>query len=103
MQEYLKFCFILQPAEDGEPKEGETSEGEPQSAVAAEEELKEMTLDEWKAQRQATRTKPQYNLRKAGEGEDSKQWKTMVALDKKKVKLELKLKPLEFFKLKFVF
>ena len=43
-----------------------------------------MTLDEWKAQRAATKTKPQYNLRKAGEGEDSTLWQEMVALDKKK-------------------
>ncbi|XP_055549349.1 plasminogen activator inhibitor 1 RNA-binding protein-like [Wyeomyia smithii] len=53
-----------------------------------EEELKEMTLDEWKAQIAANRSKPQYNLRKAGEGEDAKQWDKMVALDKKKADVE---------------
>jgi plasminogen activator inhibitor 1 RNA-binding protein len=53
--------------------------------VNAEDEVREMTLDEWRAKNQATRSKPQYNLRKAGEGEDQTQWKKMVALDKKKV------------------
>jgi len=48
-----------------------------------EEETKEITLDEWKAQ-QAGRAKPQYNLRKAGEGEDLSQWKKMIALENKK-------------------
>lgn len=48
-----------------------------------EEEPKELTLDEWKAQR-AGRLKPQYNIRKAGEGEDPSQWKKMYELNKKK-------------------
>ncbi|XP_055639826.1 plasminogen activator inhibitor 1 RNA-binding protein-like [Toxorhynchites rutilus septentrionalis] len=52
--------------------------------IIIEDELKEMTLDEWKAQIAAARSKPQYNLRKAGEGEDATQWDKMVALDKKK-------------------
>ncbi|KAJ8971194.1 hypothetical protein NQ314_000830, partial [Rhamnusium bicolor] len=47
-----------------------------------EEEPKELTLDEWKAQR-AGRAKPQYNIRKAGEGEDPSQWKKMFELRKK--------------------
>ncbi|XP_055613179.1 plasminogen activator inhibitor 1 RNA-binding protein-like [Uranotaenia lowii] len=58
--------------------------------TSVEEELKEMTLDEWKAQIAATRTKPQYNLRKAGEGEDATQWEKMVALDKKNADIEIK-------------
>lgn len=48
-----------------------------------EEETRELTLDEWKALRQ-NRTKPQYNLRKAGEGEDLSRWKKMYALERKK-------------------
>lgn len=48
-----------------------------------EEEAKEITLDEWKAQR-ANRAKPQFNIRKAGEGEDTSQWKQMIALENKK-------------------
>ncbi|XP_044765056.1 plasminogen activator inhibitor 1 RNA-binding protein-like isoform X2 [Coccinella septempunctata] len=46
------------------------------------EEPKELTLDEWKAQR-AGRAKPTYNIRKAGEGEDPSQWKKMYELKKK--------------------
>ncbi|XP_052890716.1 plasminogen activator inhibitor 1 RNA-binding protein-like [Anopheles moucheti] len=52
-------------------------------APKSDDEAKEMTLDEWKAQKAAVRLKPQYNLRKAGEGEDSSQWDKMVALDRK--------------------
>lgn len=51
-----------------------------------EDEAKEITLDEWKAQR-AIRNKPQYNIRKAGEGEDTSQWKKMVALESRKKKV----------------
>lgn len=50
---------------------------------ATEEEPKQFTLDEWRAQK-ASRQKPQYNLRKAGEGEDPTQWKKMYELSKKK-------------------
>jgi len=42
-----------------------------------------MTLDEWKKIR-GEREKPQYNLRKAGEGEDLSQWKNMRELQKEK-------------------
>ncbi|KAJ8889670.1 hypothetical protein PR048_009171 [Dryococelus australis] len=48
-----------------------------------EEEVKELTLDEYKAMRE-NRQKPTYNLRKAGEGEDLSQWKKMYELNKKK-------------------
>lgn len=51
--------------------------------ASMEEETKELTLDEWKAQRQQ-RAKPQFNIRKAGEGEDVTQWKKMIALNNKK-------------------
>lgn len=62
----------------------ETKEGEPEAEQApVEEEPKELTLDEWKAQR-AGRQKPQFNIRKAGEGEDPSQWKKMYELNKKK-------------------
>ncbi|KAG7307411.1 hypothetical protein JYU34_007599 [Plutella xylostella] len=53
-------------------------------AVPAEEEPRELTLDEYKALRNAQRTAPQWNLRKAGEGEDLSQWKNLVVLEKKK-------------------
>lgn len=65
-------------AEGGEG--GDKSGGEEKPA---EEEAKELTLDEWKALRQ-TRPKPEYNLRKAGEGEDPSRWKKMYALERKK-------------------
>ncbi|XP_053626052.1 SERPINE1 mRNA-binding protein 1-like [Plodia interpunctella] len=57
---------------------------EAERAVPAEEEPRELTLDEYKALRNAQRTAPQYNLRKAGEGEDLSQWKNLVMLEKKK-------------------
>lgn len=49
-----------------------------------EEEPKVMTLDEWKALQAAKRVKPEYNIRKPGEGCNSDpQWKKMYALTKK--------------------
>lgn len=46
---------------------------------------KEMTLDEWKAARQTQgKAKTDFNVRKANEGADQKQWKGTVALQKKK-------------------
>lgn len=43
-----------------------------------------MTLDEYKAQRRAQMLQPQYNLRKAGEGEDGGKWAdSMKKLDRK--------------------
>lgn len=53
-------------------------------AAPQDEEVRELTLDEYKALRNAQRTAPQYNLRKAGEGEDLSQWKNLVMLEKKK-------------------
>lgn len=57
--------------------------GEPEVEVVPEVEPKELTLDEYKAQQRAGRVKPQYNIRKAGEGEDPSQWKKMYELKKK--------------------
>lgn len=65
-----------------EPVEIEKKEETEVEAAPVEEEPKELTLDEWKAQR-AGRLKPQYNIRKAGEGEDPSQWKKMFELRKK--------------------
>lgn len=53
-------------------------------AVPPVEEPVELTLDEWKA-RQGERKKPEFNIRKPGEGEDNSQWKKTFVLDKKKV------------------
>lgn len=55
---------------------------EQESAAPVQEEPRELTLDEYKALK-GNRQKPQYNLRKAGEGEDLTQWKKMYALKKK--------------------
>ncbi|XP_067139347.1 SERPINE1 mRNA-binding protein 1-like, partial [Centruroides vittatus] len=44
----------------------------------------EMTLDEWKKQQEGKRSKASFNLRKAGEGEDSNQWKKFTVLTSKK-------------------
>ncbi|ESO07583.1 hypothetical protein HELRODRAFT_185440 [Helobdella robusta] len=49
-----------------------------------EEEIKEMTLDEWKAIEESKRIKAEFNLRKAGEGcSDEAKWKKMIPLKKK--------------------
>lgn len=58
----------------------------------AEEEARELTLDEWKAQI-GQRAKPQFNIRKAGEGEDTSQWKQMVALQSRKKVAGKKVRP----------
>lgn len=71
--------FFRDPETVGTGQENE--ETAPQ--VNEEEQTKEMTLDEYRALKGA-RQKPQYNLRKAGEGEDPSQWKKMYALQKKK-------------------
>lgn len=63
---------------------GDAPQQEAERAAPTEEEPRELTLDEYKALRNASRTAPQYNLRKAGEGEDLSQWKNMVQLERKK-------------------
>lgn len=76
---------------NGEPKDDAEKNGtDANEQVQIEEEAKEITLDEWKAQR-AERAKPQYNIRKAGEGEDTSQWKKMIALDNRKKKVGKKV------------
>lgn len=47
------------------------------------EEVKELTLDEYRALR-GKRQQPQFNLRRAGEGEDLTQWNNLVEIKKKK-------------------
>ncbi|KMQ86965.1 plasminogen activator inhibitor 1 rna-binding protein [Lasius niger] len=72
-----------EPQATTEIKNGETAADTTVEEKPVEEETRELTLDEWKALR-STRAKPQYNLRKAGEGEDLSRWKKMYALEKKK-------------------
>ncbi|KAL0267891.1 UNVERIFIED_CONTAM: hypothetical protein PYX00_010034 [Menopon gallinae] len=67
----------------GEVKEGEVNEQENEFFAVVEEEPKELTLDEYFAMR-GKRERPQYNLRKAGEGEDLSQWKNMYEIKKKR-------------------
>lgn len=71
------------PQPPTEVKNGETTADTTVEEKPAEEETRELTLDEWKALRN-NRAKPQYNLRKAGEGEDLSRWKKMYALERKK-------------------
>ncbi|XP_055690084.1 plasminogen activator inhibitor 1 RNA-binding protein-like isoform X2 [Lutzomyia longipalpis] len=77
------------PAElyEGEPR-AETQDNHEENTVNQspnqDEETKELTLDEYKAMRAGKSKPPQYNLRKAGEGEDLSQWKKMVALEAKR-------------------
>ena len=59
----------------------ESGEAEP---GGEEEPARQMTLDEWKALQKQNRTKVDYNIRKAGEGEDNNKWKKGVAYTKKK-------------------
>ncbi|KAJ6641360.1 Plasminogen activator inhibitor 1 RNA-binding protein [Pseudolycoriella hygida] len=79
------------PEKDNKEEGGAEGNGNKEETDAqqspAEEETKEITLDEWKAQK-AVRAKPQFNIRKAGEGEDTSQWKKMVALESRKKKGE---------------
>ncbi|XP_054743117.1 plasminogen activator inhibitor 1 RNA-binding protein isoform X1 [Anastrepha obliqua] len=63
----------------------EESGNEQVDQTPVEEETKELTLDEWKAQKQQ-RVKPTFNIRKAGEGEDTTQWKKMIVLNNNKKK-----------------
>lgn len=84
--EYLTDGEKNDSAVEGDAATRATEENAGESAAPVEEEPKEMTLDEWKAQRAAARAKPKYNLRKAGEGEDQEQFQNMVPLNKKKVR-----------------
>ncbi|XP_061393329.1 SERPINE1 mRNA-binding protein 1-like, partial [Musca vetustissima] len=68
----------------GAEKDNESGNEQAAEQTPVEEEVKELTLDEWKAQQQQ-RAKPQFNIRKAGEGEDTTKWKKMVVLNSAKV------------------
>ena len=60
------------------------SESTVTTVVVEEDSVKEMTLDEWRAAEQHKRMKSNFNIRKAGEGVDSSQWKAGVVYTKKK-------------------
>lgn len=80
---------LKKPSSDSEKDEGTSDEVTKGESVAEEppiEKEKEATLftfDEYKAL-QGERAKPQYNLRMAGEGEDTTKWKKMIALQNRK-------------------
>lgn len=64
-------------------KENNTENKDPGTVDEAAEEVEVLTLDEYRARR-TKRQQPQFNLRKAGEGEDLTQWKDLVEMKKKK-------------------
>jgi len=92
LNDTLNTCDEAEPAKvpsddaenrDPQPQEPrELTEEELARKKEREDEEKEMTLDEYKAS-QAGRAKPSYNLRKAGEGCDDKQWKKTYLVQKK--------------------
>lgn len=70
------------PVTDKDDSANEQSGGDLTNNVE-EDDSKQMTLDEWKALKEQ-RSKPNFNLRKAGEGVDNSEWKKMTVLSKKK-------------------
>jgi len=74
----------VEGAGEGRPDEDTENIGD---TVPTEDQPKQMTLDEWKALQQP-RAKPVFNLRKAGEGEDSAQWNKMILKKKEKEQAE---------------
>ncbi|XP_071477241.1 uncharacterized protein [Diadema antillarum] len=68
------------------PKEGEENEVNAEDGEEKEPENKEMTLDEYKELQAKERAKSQFNLRRAGEGEDNSQWKQTYILKKEAAK-----------------
>lgn len=80
----LETAVATEEAVEGEAEAApaEAKEGE-EAAPAAEEEPQELTLEEYRALR-GERKKPEFNIRRAGEGEDNSQWKKTFVLDKKK-------------------
>lgn len=67
------------PPEQTDAKDAESGDG----LKLMNDSSNEMTLDEWKKQQAGIRSKASFNLRKAGEGEDSNQWKKCYVLKKK--------------------
>ena len=64
--------------------EGETTEETPDKEAEIDQGVQEMTLDEYRAMQSTnTASKPSFNIRKAGEGVDDKQWKKTYMYKKK--------------------
>lgn len=47
--------------------------------------VKQLTLDEFKAQTAAKRSEPQFNIRKAGEGANEKEFGKLIPLPKREI------------------
>lgn len=75
--------MVILYSRDNQSEEAKIENEVPATNEQKEEEKEYLTLDEWKKLR-GQREKPQYNLRKAGEGEDLSQWKNMRELPKEK-------------------
>ncbi|XP_062123789.1 LOW QUALITY PROTEIN: SERPINE1 mRNA-binding protein 1 [Drosophila sulfurigaster albostrigata] len=76
------------PTTDKDDSGNEQTVGADVANNVEEDESKQMTLDEWKALKDQ-RAKPNYNLRKAGEGGvENAEWKKMIVLGKKKGGIE---------------
>ncbi|MEQ2217565.1 hypothetical protein XENOCAPTIV_014855 [Xenoophorus captivus] len=72
--------FVFLPSSKSEEKRGGTGS---HNWGNMKEEVREMTLDEWKAMQDKERTKVEFNIRKPNEGADS-QWKKGYVLHKSK-------------------
>ncbi|XP_076308906.1 uncharacterized protein LOC143224648 isoform X2 [Tachypleus tridentatus] len=70
--------------ETTELKEGEGEAVGDEGKISADDEPKEMTLDEWKQQQEEMRSVPKFNLRKPGEGENQTQTGKKLYILKKK-------------------
>merc|ERR1719474_1952624 len=69
------------PADGEAPAEGEVKEETVEDKEPVEEEMKTLTLDEWKAQQK--KEGPKFNTRKAGEGSDiDPKWKKATSYKK---------------------
>merc|ERR1719193_1135718 len=66
-----------------EPTNATAAEAKAEPEEEKEPEPVEMTLDEWKALQEQEKPKTAFQIRRAGEGVDDKQWGEMVALKKK--------------------
>merc|ERR1719461_1264101 len=81
-EENVNNTSVEETPTDGEPAtEGETKEEVAEDKEPQEEEVKTLTLDEWKAQQK--KEGPKFNTRKAGEGSDiDPKWKKATSYKK---------------------
>jgi len=73
----------VEDAENQDPNETAVESTEANPEVPEEDAIvKQMTLDEWKAQEKKNRVKQEFNIRKPNEGVDETQWKKTYVLKK---------------------